>query len=1418
MIKLRLCLIVLVTLCAVESRSQNSWSTGANMPTLKRVSSVGFTIGSKGYVGLGSDENTGSLGDMWEYDPVLNQWTQKDNFPGGGRYGAAAFVIGSKAYVGIGQSTAEFYEFDPSKSTGQQWTQKANYPGAELGSLTAISIGNYGYAGLGETNFQQWWRYDPVNNQWTQRADYPGLTHVSIGGFSIGTKGYIVDLGGSSFDSVPYLMEYDPDNNTWTAKATFTQKRNNAVVFVIGGRGYFGGGSSPNAPGQSFRDFYEYDPIEDVVVRKADIAGLIREASYNFSLNGRGYTGGGYDFFNGYFNDLRIYTPEAIYCSVPIRSKCQGETMAVNYEVPYSTLNAGNTIKVELSDANGAFTSPVEIGSITTTNKSGVVNATIPMNTPGGTGYRVRVKSSNTALTSVANHSNITINVLVTPTINLTADPGSSIVLGTDVTITANTTHPGANPQYAWTRNGSPVGLNQQTLEYADYLEGDIIKCTLTSNAICRTSNTANSNTITLNVSPNRPGDTWERKADLGGGGRNAASAFTIGAKAYVGLGVGTTYKNDMWEYDPGSDTWTQKANAPHDLAYAATWVLNDIAYFAAGFRGVFDKTTFAFDPIANTWSQKLDFPGPARFIHFSFTANGKGYVGGGRETNGNSAVLKDLWEFNPQTNVWVQKADAPVPRVQSFAFSIDGKGYVGGGGNQVSGGQGLDFLRDLVEYNPATNTWVQKADHPGANIYYGTATSVDGKGYVNANNGTGNFLEYDPVSDTWSFKTNSPVDRIGTAMFAIGSRVYVAGGAGPSAELWRYTTDMMSIGAMTQACPGDVRDVKWSTRKFISFVPGNTFTVQLSNDAGSFSSPSTIGTINSSAATGSVQVTFPTQLTPGGTYRMRIVASNPGYASSSSTLAIPLSARPATTVSIASDIGTTVYSSSFPYLNAAVTNGGNFPTYVWKRNGTVVQGVTTNQLGVYPLAAGDSFTCEVTANLACALPVTSNAIVFNIVSGPPTITTTPVTANYCQGAPISVGYTATGLIFTASTVLEAQISSKTGSFTVPRVIGTLTTAALTGQVAATIPTDLEPGAYRVRVMLATGFNSSVDSGLGLTVSSSLPALAIAQNPDNAVCAGLPVTFTATAPSEGVTPDYQWKVNTTDVGTNSSTFVTSTLKNGDVVYCTMTSKSGCAANPVVTGFRNMFVNPSFTPAVAIAADKPLTGCIGESVTFTATTSNAGTQPTYEWMMGSTVVGTTASITIQPQPGLLTCKVTPVSFCTTTATVISDPVILSPREKPVVPTISLSSDGTKLNASPDNATNVYEWYRNNVKLSATTASLSLSDAGVYKVQAGVFGSACLSGFSPDFTVVITGDIASPDIGFTFYPNPTEDRLTVRMAPGRKAIVVYQMTGRVTTELSTTRESEDIDVRNYTPGVYLVRITSADGAFIGKFLKK
>ena len=61
----------------------DSWTQKANFGGTPRYGAAEFSIGSKGYIGIGSDAYPvyHFVNDFWEYDTITNSWSQKANFP-----------------------------------------------------------------------------------------------------------------------------------------------------------------------------------------------------------------------------------------------------------------------------------------------------------------------------------------------------------------------------------------------------------------------------------------------------------------------------------------------------------------------------------------------------------------------------------------------------------------------------------------------------------------------------------------------------------------------------------------------------------------------------------------------------------------------------------------------------------------------------------------------------------------------------------------------------------------------------------------------------------------------------------------------------------------------------------------------------------------------------------------------------------------------------------------------------------------------------------------------------------------------------------------------------------------------------------------------------------------------------------------
>ncbi|HKR05475.1 MAG TPA: fibronectin type III domain-containing protein [Bacteroidia bacterium] len=281
----------------VTIAQQYTWTQKANFGGGLRYAAFSFSIGTKGYAGLGVQWNAGAfvfgLTDVWEYESSTNVWTQKVNFPGVSRNAPTGFAIGSKGYVTTGWTASsqlnDTWEFDPVANT---WTQKVNFGGSARYTATSFTIGNFAYVGTGYSPLtNDFWKYDPSNNTWTQIANVGGIPRQAASGFAIGSFGYVfagaVQFGAQLND----LWQYNPATNTWAQKTSCPcTGRNGCTAFTINNKGYVGLGCNDS---ESFQDFYEYDPASDSWTQIPDFGGGTRLEVISFSAGNKGYVGTG---------------------------------------------------------------------------------------------------------------------------------------------------------------------------------------------------------------------------------------------------------------------------------------------------------------------------------------------------------------------------------------------------------------------------------------------------------------------------------------------------------------------------------------------------------------------------------------------------------------------------------------------------------------------------------------------------------------------------------------------------------------------------------------------------------------------------------------------------------------------------------------------------------------------------------------------------------------------------------------------------------------------------------------------------------------------------------------------------------------------------------------------------------------------
>jgi hypothetical protein len=130
-------------------------------------------------------------------------------------------------------------------------------------------------------------------------------------------------------------------------------------------------------------------------------------------------------------------------------SICEGSSVSIPYTI-IGTYDPVNVFTAQLSDASGNFTSPVNIGTLTTA-AAGTISGLIPIGSVAGNGYRIRVISSNPVITGTDNGINLTVKSK--PSAPTTVSNNGPVCVGLTLNLS---TSPVLGATYNWT---GPAGF-----------------------------------------------------------------------------------------------------------------------------------------------------------------------------------------------------------------------------------------------------------------------------------------------------------------------------------------------------------------------------------------------------------------------------------------------------------------------------------------------------------------------------------------------------------------------------------------------------------------------------------------------------------------------------------------------------------------------------------------------------------------------------------------------------------------------------------------------------------------------------------------------------------------------------------------------------------------------------------------------
>ncbi|MFA5795446.1 MAG: fibronectin type III domain-containing protein [Candidatus Brocadiia bacterium] len=183
----------------------------------------------------------------------------------------------------------------------------------------------------------------------------------------------------------------------------------------------------------------------------------------------------------------------------------------------------------------------------------------------------------------------------------------------------------------------------------------------------------------------------------------------------FGGVGVSGGF-TDLWWYDPWTNTWTQKiANlmpgSPQSIfGHSMVWDGTRVILFSGGNAVVNNNELWWYEPITNTWTQKIpnNTAGspPARYYHAMVWGGVRIILFGGYQT------YSDWWWYDPTLNIWTVKIQTGGLARQYHTMAWDGANVLIFGGSDNTG-----CNNDLWLYNPNTNSYVERIpkDSPGS-------------------------------------------------------------------------------------------------------------------------------------------------------------------------------------------------------------------------------------------------------------------------------------------------------------------------------------------------------------------------------------------------------------------------------------------------------------------------------------------------------------------------------------------------------------------------------------------------------------------------------------------------------------------------------------------------------------------------------
>jgi len=390
----------------------------------------------------------------------------------------------------------------------------------------------------------------------------------------------------------------------------------------------------------------------------------------------------------------------------------------------------------------------------------------------------------------------------------------------------------------------------------------------------------------------------------------------------------------------------------------------------------------------------------------------------------------------------------------------------------------------------------------------------------------------------------------------------------------------------------------------------GNVYTAQLSTASGSFTGATSIGTLSSTAASGTIACVIPGGTVQGTGYRIRVISSLPSVigANNGTNLTIQNTLGATGTISGASTVCQN--QNGVVYSIPTVANASTY-TWVLPSGFTITGGANTNSITVSIAANATGGSISVTPSNSCFNGTISGAyaVAVNLIPGAAGVISGNVSV--CQGNS-GVTYSVTSIANASSYVWTLPIgASISGPSNGNSILVNYSNSAVSGNIL-------------VSGQNACGLGAS--SSLAISVTTTPLPTVISNTGSTTVCSpgSVPLSFSSQA---GIS--YQWRKNGVDlVGAVNSNYNASTSGNYDVVakYTSVGSQqfnstasvvipdnscTGASSPILVSGYTNnvssssIFVQMNLTHTYVGDLDIFLESPSGERIGISNRTGNSG---------------------------------------------------------------------------------------------------------------------------------------------------------------------------------------------------------------------